>query len=370
MPWGKRLSSFIIVILAIACSPDFERHEELDTGINTVQNELPTETLPHLDNSVGGATEQEEFFCDEVQPTLITDLEVYQPIALAEPMPRVEFLDPVFESCLARVTDHSEINDADASFLGIKNEYSRIQSFNADGSYIIVFSTTGNWYLYDSNSLEFLRQLPVKVEPRWDAQDPDLLYFSDGTALKSHRISTDSTETIHEFADDFVNQEISAVWTRYEGSPTMDTRYWGLLVEDTDWNPAALLVYDLETDLIIAKREVVHNKDIDSVTISPLGTYLLVFQDDYCENGQLGDVNNPCGLMVYNRDLQDGRGLMRIVGHADIVLDKNGREVLVYQDIDTDNIAMLDLESGEVTALWPIDFSHPGLGFHFSGKAY
>jgi hypothetical protein len=31
---------------------------------------------------------------------------------------------------------------------------------------------------------------------------------------------------------------------------------------------------------------------------------------------------------------------------------------------------MLDLETGAVTPLWPIDFSHTPIGLHFSGLAY
>ena len=36
--------------------------------------------------------------------------------------------------------------------------------------------------------------------------------------------------------------------------------------------------------------------------------------------------------MVYDRNLQNGRGLLRIVGHSDTALDAEGREVFVYQD--------------------------------------
>jgi hypothetical protein len=73
--------------------------------------------------------------------------------------------------------------------------------------------------------------------------------------------------------------------------------------------------------------------------------------DKYCEQSQSGTEENPCGLMVYDRNLKNGRGLLRLVGHSDIALDAQGREVLVYQDIDTDHISMLDLESGAITAL-------------------
>ena len=43
--------------------------------------------------------------------------------------------------------------------------------------------------------------------------------------------------------------------------------------------------------------------------------------------------------------------------------------MLVYQAIDTDYISMLDLASGTVTPLWPIDYSHTAIGMHFSGRA-
>jgi hypothetical protein len=62
--------------------------------------------------------------------------------------------------------------------------------------------------------------------------------------------------------------------------------------------------------------------------------------------------------------------LLRIVGHYDPVLDAEGREVIIFQDIDQDSISMLDLATGTVTALWPIDFSHTSIGLHFSGCAF
>jgi hypothetical protein len=174
---------------------------------------------------------------------------------------------------------------------------------------------------------------------------------------------------IHNFVADLPDEEVAMVWTRYEGSPSSDSRYWGLMVEDEDWRPVALLVYDLEADQVIAKRIVAREKEIDSVSISPLGNYFLAFHDDYCDTEIPGDEMNPCGLMVYDRYLQNGHNLVRIIGHSDLTLDANGKEVLVFQDIDTDYISMLELDSGEITPLVPIDFSHSALGFHFSGKA-
>ena len=94
--------------------------------------------------------------------------------------------------------------------------------------------------------------------------------------------------------------------------------------------------------------------------------------DRYCERGQTGSDARPCGLMVYDGNLANGRSLARIMGHYDLALDAEGREVIVYQDIDTDHIAMIDLASGQRTELQRIDFSatgNPTLGLHISGRA-
>ncbi len=368
--WGRGYYLLVLMIAVIACGPRIEDVNQQDSGGNSYQIESQSETLPSKIIKAGGNNDQGESLCDDYQTTFITDLEVRQTIPMEEPPARIEFLEPVFDTCLVRVTDHSEIIDPDEPTQGLKNEYSRVQSFNADGSLILVMSTAGNWYVYDGLTLALLGQLPISVEPRWDAEDPDLLYFIEETTLKAHRLSTNSTEIIHEFSDEFPDIRISAVWTRFEGRPTKDSRYWGMMVEDEQWMPVALLIYDLEADQVTSIREVDNKKDIDSVTISPLGNYFLAFHDDYCDFDQLGDETNPCGLMVYDQNLQNGRGLLRIVGHSDLALDMNGREVLVFQDIDTDYISILDLENGEITPLWSIDFSYSAIGFHFSGNAF
>ena len=307
--------------------------------------------------------------CQYTQFNPLTNFEIQQIPSMDEPLPRVPFFDPVFGTCLVRVTDRSsDLIEGDLS-KGMKNEYSRVQSFNADESRFVVFTTEGNWYLYDAITLEPLGQLPIWQEPRWDADDPDLLYYTEETRLMSYQISTGRQEIVHEFANDFPGKSLAAVWTKYEGSPSINGRYWGLMAEDQEWMTVALLIYDIETDQIVAMRETPPS-EIDSVTISPLANYFLAFYDNYCEYGQLGRDDSPCGLMVYDRNLENGRGLLRIVGHSDTALDAQRDEVFVYQDIDTDNISMLDLASGEITPLLPIDFSHSAIGFHFSGQAF
>ena len=101
-----------------------------------------------------------------------------------EPLPRQWFTDPTFNTCLVRVTDRgSDLSPGDPS-TGLVNEYARVQSFNADESRLLGRGTDGTWYLYDAQTLgPPLAELPLAVEPRWDAQDPNLIYYSDETRL-------------------------------------------------------------------------------------------------------------------------------------------------------------------------------------------
>jgi hypothetical protein len=370
--FGLKIGLFLasVVILMVSCS--------LPPGNSTAVNSDGAEQKA-ISATLPGKSGQEsssqflskpwfEGWCEQLPFTPLTNFEIQQVPDLDEPAPRVPFQDPVFGTCLVRVTDRSSDLSAGDISQGMKNEYSRVQSFNADGTRLGVFTTDGNWYVYDAFSLQPLGQIPIEREPRWDAADPDLLYYNEETRLVSYRISTGQKRTIHEFADDFPGKSLSAVWTKFEGSPTKDVRYWGLMAENQDWMTVAFLIYDLEVDQIVAVRETPPS-EIDSVAISPKGNYFLAFYDNYCEHGQIGSDHDPCGLMVYDRKLENGRGLLRIVGHSDLSLDAQGKEVLVYQDIDQDELSMLDLSNGVITPLLPIDFSHSALGFHFSGRA-
>jgi hypothetical protein len=308
--------------------------------------------------------------------SLLTGMEVYPVPALAEPAPRQWFTDPTFGTCVVRVTDRANDLSPGDSSTGLKNEYARVQSFNADGTRILVRGTEMTWYLYGAQTLgPPLGELPVVVEPRWDPVDPHRIYYSDADErrLMAYNVQTTALTEVHDFDADFPGQNVVAVWTGHEGRPSRDRRYWGLMAEDDDWIPVAFLVYDRQTDAVTIRdmRGVAEiEDDVDHVTISPLGNYFLASFDQDCVPGELGDDTSPCGLMVYDRDLTNGRGLLRVIGHYDVALDAQGREVVIYQDIDTDHISMLDLGTGVVTALWQIDFSHTAIGLHFAGLAY
>jgi hypothetical protein len=309
--------------------------------------------------------------CGGPDPPPVVDRIVRQPPALAEPPARRPFRDPVFGRCLVRITDRgTDIAPGDAS-RGLKTEYSRVQAFNADERAILIRGLAGTWYLYDAAALRPIRMLAFDgpVDPRWDPADPNLLHFIRGTELFAYDVRGDEPRLVRDFATDFPGQKLAAVWSRYEGSPSFDGRYWGLMAEDETWQPVAFLVYDRTTDTIVSRRSLHDAGDVDHVGMSPRGDHLVAAFDRYCEKGRLGSDARPCGLMVYDRGLGPGRGLARIIGHYDLAVDAAGRDVIVYQDIDTDHIAMMVLATGERTALHPIDFSKGTIGLHFSGRA-
>jgi hypothetical protein len=344
------------------------------TAAGTAQASTPTSRVTPLATATPAAAAS--LVCPDPQPPLVTDFDVRQTPSLPEPSARAPFRDPVFGACIVRVTDRTTDLSPDDGSRGLKNEYSRVQSFNADGSRILVRGINATWYLYDAETLEPMGQLPFggPVDPRWDANDPDLLYYSEETRLMAYNVGSGQQSLAHDFATDFPGQSLAAVWTKGEGSPSLDGRYWGFMAEDQDWVTVALLVYDLQTGQVIAKRDmrgVTGVEEIDNAYVSPLGDYFIAdFSDYYCEPGQLGTDAHPCGYMVYDRNLKNGRGLMRISGHQDLALDAQGREAVVYQDIDTDHISMVDVGTGTMTPLWPIDFSHTSIGLHISGRAF
>jgi PKD repeat protein len=313
--------------------------------------------------------------CTDPQPALVWDgSTVYQAPNLAEPAPRVAFRDPTFGACVARVTDRDhDLAPGDPS-AGMKNEYSRVQAFNADESRILVMGLAATWYVYDAATLQPISQLPFDgpVEPRWHATDPNLLYWVQGTQLSVCDVRTGGSTLVHDFAQDFPGQNLVAVWTRYEGSPSYDGRFFGFQVENENWDPVAFIVYDVASQMVVSNRSVAGLPNIettDSVSISPLASYFVAFLDP-CPQGALGTESNPCGFMVYDADLANGRGLHRNLGHSDLMVDANGREVIVFQDNDSDHITMMDLMTGQVTPLLALDFGANGqLGLHISGRA-
>ncbi len=279
----------LLIILLLSCNL-------INLSDQDVVEDIPEETLvAHF--SLSTLTTTEPLICSDPQPTLILALEVFQPNVMTEPQARIPFRDPIFGTCLVRVTDRKSDISSDDPSGGLKNEYSRVKSFNADDSLIIVRSTEANWYLYDAKNFQPLGQVPVAMDPRWDPLDPAVLFFSEETRLMKYNVETGSIQIVHDFAGDFPEYSLVDVSTRYEGNPSQDGRYWGMMAQDENWKPVALLIYDMQEDKVIASRDLYNVQGLDTVTISPLGNYFLAYFD-YCRSGLGSDTRFlwSCGL--------------------------------------------------------------------------
>jgi hypothetical protein len=298
------------------------------------------------------------------------------------PAPRQPFIDPAFGTCVARVTDSA--NDFEDPQVNLKNEYSRVQSFNADESLILVYGPeSGDRFLYDAHTLEPIQRLSVNIsEPRWDAQNPYRFTFSrwfdDDSRLYAAELTPngdhfDITESVvHDFTGELPPEwNATYIWHRWEGSPSNDSRFDSFMVEDADFLTRGLLSYDWATDKILGMYSVPNpeNNEPDNVGMSPSGEYVMA-QFECCPEGQMGTYETPCGAMVYTRDLNQGWGISRCIGHSDMTWDTSGNEVIIHQETDTDQIVMTDLGTGETTTLLELDFSGGIYGLHISGRAF
>lgn len=305
------------------------------------------------------------------------------PADIPLPSVRQPWLDPTFGTCVIRITDRQ--NDFENPLVGLKNEYSRVQSFNADETLLITRDVEGDWYLYGAQTLHPIQRLATDIaidEPRWDANNPYRFTFSPwGDTEKPLMMIADLTPTGEQFelhvtvAHDFTDElpadwNTAYVWRRWEGSPSADSRYDAFMAEDHDSVTRGLVTYDWQTDKVLGLYTVPHGEanEPDSVSMSSLGNYVLA-QFEYCEPGTTGTFESPCGAMIYTRDLTSGWSISRIIGHSDLAVDAQGREVLLYQEIDTDQIVMTDLVTGAVTPLFDLDYANGSFGLHFSGQA-
>lgn len=309
--------------------------------------------------------------CPELIAPRLTDLSPHPVPELDTPMARVSFYDPVFGTCLARLTDYSADHTTADPGLGMTTPGAAMQAFNADGSLALVRSTASYWYLYATDTLEFARSLPFlnAKEAFWDPLDPRKLYFTVGPRLFSFNLDGDETREIHNFALDFPNKRITWVGTNNAGGLAPDGRTWGLFVRNASGSARAVLLYDMIEDRVVAHLKLPEGTLIHSARFSPTGSELLVMYETGCTE-ELATLKNPfCGLVAYNHALDNARVLLPTQAEFDVALDADLREVVVYLDFAMNSISMLDLKSGKRQALWLIDPRRGRHSYNLAGRA-
>ncbi len=292
------------------------------------------------------------------------------PVPATPPPPKGKVIsDAVYHTCVVRVTNAAR--EPPETFA--RNDYSRRQPFNADDSLILVYAYNGAWHLYDARTLEYVKKLrgpSGDAEPQWHPTKSNILYYiptNGGMTIYELDVRTDRRDVKSDFTQPdsrgFSLHSLwptaARVWTRSEGSPSADYRYWALMVEDDDFHMLGLITYDMQTNTILGTYS--SSDRPDHVSISPTGNYVLV---------TWATDSREAGPTVFNRDLSNRYLLSPRIGHSDIALDTNGDDILVSVDDTSGYVYMTRLRTRETTRLYGIWPNNTTMAMHFSGKAY
>jgi len=326
------------------------------------------------------------------QSQLLSGKDTKQVAILPKPPKGIAILDPSYKSCRLRVTDFK--NEPPKGFA--RNDYSRRQPFNADDSYMLVYARNGYWHLYETATQKYYKKLNLgggSVEPQWHPSDPKSLFVlpnNGGLKISRYNIDSDRFTTVADFTDIIsingypgktsildIWPKAARVWTKSEGSPSVDARYWAFQVETSKFSPLGLITYDLVDNVISGVFD--FSKDgkgigrPDHVSMSPSGDFVVPswHVPNNCPNKYThGTFKQPCGLMVYSRDFKTGFGITSRGPHSDIAIDKQGNDVIVISNYVTGYVEMHNLVNRKKTNLWKIYVGGSATAMHFSGKSY
>lgn len=306
--------------------------------------------------------------------------------AVAKPAKGTVLKESNFNTCLVRATSHS--TEPPSTFA--RNDYSRRQAFNADNTYFIVYSNDGWWHLYNANTLQHLRQLSPKVanasvsselhmagdaEPQWHPTDPNSLYYlptNGGTKLLKLDVRTNTATVAADFAGKLPSWGSSAshIWTKSEGSPSADGRYWGFQVENTSFGLLGYMVWDLQNNRLVGSRQ--DSSRPDHSSMSAAGRWYITSSDTN-------------GTWAWSPDFTTKKKLHAKSEHSDLALGPNGQDYYVsvdyqssagdvfYTDIDACPAVAASATTGPIcprTVLFPSYANGAATAMHFSGKGF
>ncbi len=220
---------------------------------------------------------------------------------------------------------------------------------------------------------------PGDAEPFWHPTDPNRLYFLPTNGLGMQIFQLDlGTRTVTTVAD--MGPQIRQVWpdadmayTKAEGSPSADGRYWCLMArhyDDTGSQPMrGVFTWDLQENRLVGTLTM--DSAPDHVSMSPSGRYCVVSHEK---------ASGP-GTRAYNRTFsapyndQIAAGYLQLhenSEHSDIAFNRQLQDVYVAIDYqsNTGDVFMHNLDTDRRTTLFPSYLDRTAFSIHVSGKAY
>lgn len=279
----------------------------------------------------------------QVPDPLSGDNPAYKLLAVGPPNPGQSVSDARLATQQTRVVQTA----------GLRHEYSRHDPYNRDQSLILLLDIAGgHWGVYRTDALPYDRAAglvasPEIEEPRWDPEDANILWGLRDFSLLTIDVRSGQTTTIKDFSHDpelapilAAEPDLYRITMRDEGESSEDKRYWAFILQGTeqDYRPRYVIAWDRRTDRLLGLLQIQPDQaDVDWVGMSPAGTWVLI-------GGSENNAGNLAGLVMANRELTEFHRIDYATGHADVGRDRNGREVIVMQNIRTDHIDMIPLE--------------------------
>ena len=338
---------------------------------------------------VSAASANAQSQCDSFYPksyTLTQGMLTTGMPSMSRPAKGTKIKEPSFGTCLTRATDHA----AEGVTKFSRNYYSRRQAFNANNSYFITFSPDG-WHLYDAGSLKHLRKLsPLVAKPStpvqyniggdsevvWHPTDPNSLYYlsaKGSTKIMKLDVRTNAYSVVADVASSLPSWAAGTtkMWTRWEGSPSKDARYWGFQLEGSG-KRLGFITWDLQQNKLVGSMK--SSISSDHTSMSPSGRWIVI-----------ADTASGTGTWAYSPDFKQKKKLMATSGHSDLAVGANGHDYYVSIDYASSkgDVFMVDLDTCPAvaasassaaycprTVLFQQYINGASSAMHISGKAF
>jgi len=284
-------------------------------------------------------------------------------------------IDPISSARVYRATDFA--NEGLVSPTRLRHEYAKRQAHNYDNTRYLEQDTGGFWYIFNAQTFAKVSQtgssgsvsgMAGDCEPFWHPTDPNKLWYTannGGLIWYEYNLVSQTSSTLFTLAGKLPAgfTGASRSWTKGEGRPSNDGRYWWLMVETDSFTHLGMVCYDRQADSVIG--HIVSSQRPDHCSISPLG--------NYCYSGYTSSPWATYYPPTYTGAVGGGTTLFNSVEHVDLAVGTDGTsEWIVYTDYSVSGYLIAKQMGGAGTShqlvnLYPV--GGEATAVHVSGLA-